>query len=171
MIQLCTEKEVRDMKKYVKLFFSLMVCFTLSFSLYSVVSALEEPTVTDNSETVVEEIPEDSTLTDEPEETTEITTPEETDPSTEQTTALSEEENNNEEEATTGEEESSDPKTNTGTPVPGVGEVQYDISKSKTATQLDQNFETQVTLSLPAGEEQLVTDVVFVLDKSPQVLP
>ena len=74
MIQLCTEKEVRD-----------MVCFTLSFSLYSVVSALEEPTVTDNSETVVEEIPEDSTLTDEPEETTEITTPEETDPSTEQT--------------------------------------------------------------------------------------
>lgn len=166
MIQLCTEKEVRDMKKYVKLFFTLMVCFTLSFSLYSVVSALEEPTVTDNSETVVEEIPEDSTLTDEPEETTEITTPEETDPSTEQTIALSEEENNNEEEATTGEEESSDPKTNTGTPVPGVGEVQYDISKSKTATQLDQNFETQVTLSLPAGEEQLVTDVVFVLDKS-----
>lgn len=166
MIQLCTEKEVRDMKKYVKLFFSLMVCFTLSFSLYSVVSALEEPTVTDNSETVVEEIPEDSTLTDELEETTEITTTEETDPSTEQTTALSEEENNNEEEATTEEEESSDPKTNTGTPVPGVGEVQYDISKSKTATQLDQNFETQVTLSLPAGEEQLVTDVVFVLDKS-----
>lgn len=77
MIQLCTEKEVRDMKKYVKLFFTLMVCFTLSFSLYSVVSALEEPTVTDDSETVVEEIPEDPTLTDEPEETTEITTPEE----------------------------------------------------------------------------------------------
>lgn len=78
MIQLCTEKEVRNMKKYVKLFFTLMVCFTLSFSLYSAVSAQEKPTVTDDSETVVEEIPEDPTLTDEPEETTEITTPEET---------------------------------------------------------------------------------------------
>lgn len=50
MIRLCTEKEVRDMKKYVKLFFTLMVCFTLSFSLYSVVSAQEKPTVTDDSE-------------------------------------------------------------------------------------------------------------------------
>ncbi len=69
MIRLCTEKEVRDMKKYVKLFFTLMVCFTLSFSLYSVVSAQEKPTVTDDSETVVEEIPGDPTLTDEPEET------------------------------------------------------------------------------------------------------
>ena len=166
MIQLCTEKEVRNMKKYVKLFFTLMVCFTLSFSLYSAVSAQEKPTVTDDSETVVEEIPEDPTLTDEPEETTEITTPEETEPSTEETTALSEEENNNEEEATTEEEESSDPKTNTGTPVPGIGNVKYAISKSKTATQLDENFETKVTLSLPAGEEKLATDIVFVLDKS-----
>ncbi|MEF2608067.1 MAG: hypothetical protein U0M88_00315 [Faecalicoccus sp.] len=87
MIQLCPEKEVRDMKKYVKLFFTLMVCFTLSFSLYSAVSAQEKPTVTDDSETVVEEIPEDPTLTDEPEETTEITTPEETEPSTEETAA------------------------------------------------------------------------------------
>lgn len=166
MIRLCTEKEVRDMKKYVKLFFTLMVCFTLSFSLYSVVSAQEKPTVTDDSETVVEEIPGDPTLTDEPEETTEITTSEKTEPSTEETTALSEEENNNEEEATTEEEESSDPKTNTGTPVPGIGNVKYAISKSKTATQLDENFETKVTLSLPAGEEKLATDIVFVLDKS-----
>ena len=168
MIQLCTEKEVRDMKKYVKLFFSLMVCFTLSFSLYSVVSALEEPTVTDNSETVVEEIPEDSTLTDEPEETTEITTPEETDPSTEQTTAFSEEENNNEEEATTEEdtdevEESSIP-TGTGTPV--VSGQDYDVSKSKTATELDENYQTRVTLSLPSAETTPVTDIVFVLDRS-----
>lgn len=166
MIQLYTEKEVRDMKKYVKLFFTLMVCFTLSFSLYSVVSAQEKPTVTDDSETVVEEIPGDPTLTDEPEETTEITTSEKTEPSTEETTALSEEENNNEEEATTEEKESSDPKTNTGTPVPGIGNVKYAISKSKTATQLDENFETKVTLSLPAGEEKLATDIVFVLDKS-----
>ena len=32
--------------------------------------------------------------------------------------------------------------------------------------QSDSNFESDVTLSLPAAEEQLVTDVVFVLDKS-----
>lgn len=45
-------------------------------------------------------------------------------------------------------------------------ETQWEISKSKTATQLDANFESKVTLSLPSAEEQLVTDVVFVLDKS-----
>ena len=39
-------------------------------------------------------------------------------------------------------------------------------SKSKTATQLDENYRSQVTLSLPSAEEQLVSDVVFVLDKS-----
>ena len=39
-------------------------------------------------------------------------------------------------------------------------------SKSKTATQLDENYQSQVTLSLPSAEEQLVSDVVFVLDKS-----
>lgn len=42
----------------------------------------------------------------------------------------------------------------------------WEISKSKTATNLDKNFESAVTLSLPAKDEQLVTDVVFVLDKS-----
>lgn len=46
----------------------------------------------------------------------------------------------------------------------------WDKSKSKTATNLekdnDGNYKSQVTLSLPAGEEQLVSDVVFVLDKS-----
>ncbi|MGN0628865.1 MAG: vWA domain-containing protein [Oscillospiraceae bacterium] len=47
-----------------------------------------------------------------------------------------------------------------------LGENQWQISKSKTATQLDANFESKVTLSLPSAEEQLVTDIVFVLDKS-----
>lgn len=39
-------------------------------------------------------------------------------------------------------------------------------SKSKTATNLDENYESKVTLSLPSAEKQLETDVVFVLDKS-----
>ena len=43
---------------------------------------------------------------------------------------------------------------------------EWDISKSKTATNLNTDFLSQVTLSLPSAEEQLVTDVVFVLDKS-----
>lgn len=43
---------------------------------------------------------------------------------------------------------------------------EWETSKSKTATNLDSDFESQVTLSLPAAEEQLVSDVVFVLDKS-----
>ena len=42
----------------------------------------------------------------------------------------------------------------------------WEVSKSKTATELDENFETEVTLSLPAADEQLVSDVVLVLDKS-----
>lgn len=42
----------------------------------------------------------------------------------------------------------------------------WKISKSKTATNLDKNFESKVTLSLPSAQEELVTDVVFVLDKS-----
>ncbi len=40
------------------------------------------------------------------------------------------------------------------------------VSKSKEATNLDEQFTSQITLSLPSVEEQLVTDVVFVLDKS-----
>lgn len=40
------------------------------------------------------------------------------------------------------------------------------VSKSKTATNLDENYKSEVTLSLPAADEQLVSDVVFVLDKS-----
>jgi Mg-chelatase subunit ChlD len=42
----------------------------------------------------------------------------------------------------------------------------WDTSKSKTATQLNNDFLSNVTLSLPSAEEKLVTDVVFVLDKS-----
>lgn len=43
---------------------------------------------------------------------------------------------------------------------------EWTTSKSKTATQLDENYESNVTLSLPSAEEELVSDVVFVLDKS-----
>lgn len=42
----------------------------------------------------------------------------------------------------------------------------WDISKSKTATNLDANYESKVTLSLPSAEEPIVSDIVFVLDKS-----
>ena len=42
----------------------------------------------------------------------------------------------------------------------------WHISKSKTATELDANYQSKVTLSLPAAQEQLESDVVFVLDKS-----
>lgn len=42
----------------------------------------------------------------------------------------------------------------------------WDVSKSKTATKLDSNYESKVTLSIPSSEKQLVSDVVFVLDKS-----
>ena len=39
-------------------------------------------------------------------------------------------------------------------------------SKSKTATNLDSNYESQVTLSLPSKQENLTSDVVFVIDAS-----
>lgn len=42
----------------------------------------------------------------------------------------------------------------------------WQVSKSKTATALDKNDETTVTLSLPSAQETLTSDVVFVLDKS-----
>ena len=42
----------------------------------------------------------------------------------------------------------------------GLGDVY------KRQTELDSDFNSQITLSLPSAEEQLVTDVVFVLDKS-----
>ena len=45
----------------------------------------------------------------------------------------------------------------------------WQISKSKKATNLDENFESQVTLSLPSAEEKLENGIVFVLDKSTSV--
>ena len=53
------------------------------------------------------------------------------------------------------------PETN-----PDVPMDQWTVSKSKEATNLNPQFETTVTLSLPATEQQVKTDVVFVLDKS-----
>ena len=56
----------------------------------------------------------------------------------------------------------------TGVPIdPGeVPEDTWETSKSKTATNLNADYQSQVTLSLPASEEELVSDVVFVLDES-----
>ena len=48
-----------------------------------------------------------------------------------------------------------------GTTVPML-----DVSKSKTATALDADGSTRVTLSLPSAEENLATDVLLVLDAS-----
>ena len=42
----------------------------------------------------------------------------------------------------------------------------WDHSKNKTATEFDKDFNSGVTLSLPSAEKELVSDVVFVLDKS-----
>ena len=42
----------------------------------------------------------------------------------------------------------------------------YNYSKSKTATNLDENYESEITLSFPSMADSLATDVVFVLDKS-----
>lgn len=47
--------------------------------------------------------------------------------------------------------------------------TQWDTSKSKTATNLDSNYESKVKLSLPSAEEKLDSDIVFVLDKSTSV--
>ena len=44
--------------------------------------------------------------------------------------------------------------------------TEWKVSKSKTATNLNVAYESEITLSLPSAEEPLVTDVVFVLDKS-----
>ena len=45
--------------------------------------------------------------------------------------------------------------------------IDWDVSKSKIATKLDTNtWTSNVTLSLPSAEEELVSDVVFVLDQS-----
>jgi LPXTG-motif cell wall-anchored protein len=44
--------------------------------------------------------------------------------------------------------------------------IQWDHSKSKTATNLDSQYTSNVTLSLPSKEEKLSSDIVFVMDKS-----
>ena len=44
--------------------------------------------------------------------------------------------------------------------------AEWETSKSKTATELNENRESTVTLGLPSAQESLVSDVVFVLDKS-----
>ena len=48
----------------------------------------------------------------------------------------------------------------------GESSTDWEISKSKTATNLDADYTSKVTLSLPSAQEELVSDVVFVLDKS-----
>ena len=48
-----------------------------------------------------------------------------------------------------------------GTTVPML-----DVSKSKTATALDANGQTQITLSLPSAEMKKTLDVVFVVDNA-----
>lgn len=45
-------------------------------------------------------------------------------------------------------------------------EPAWDISRSKSATSLNENNESAVTLSLPSAEENLKSEVVFVLDGS-----
>ena len=45
-------------------------------------------------------------------------------------------------------------------------DLEMDVSRSKTATALDSSDQSTVTLSLPSAEENLVSDVVFVMDGS-----
>lgn len=52
------------------------------------------------------------------------------------------------------------------TPVEPPEAVEWELSKSKEAAGLDENFESKVTLSLPAADYQDDLDVVFVLDSS-----
>lgn len=54
--------------------------------------------------------------------------------------------------------------TNTYTP-------KWTISKSKTATNLDSNYESKVTLSLPAAQKKTTADVVMVMDVSSSMKP
>ena len=62
-------------------------------------------------------------------------------------------------------------KTN-DTETRNIPPIDWDVSKSKTATQLDTNtWTSDVTLSLPSAEENLASDVVFVLDGSSSASP
>ena len=51
-------------------------------------------------------------------------------------------------------------------PDPEPPATDWEVSKSKTATNLDSSYESKVTLSLPSAQETLESDVVFVLDYS-----
>ena len=54
-----------------------------------------------------------------------------------------------------------------GTTTGGTDPIEWNVSRSKTATALDTStWTSNVTLSLPSAEEALASDVVFVLDKS-----
>ena len=54
-----------------------------------------------------------------------------------------------------------------GTTTGGTDSIEWNVSRSKTATALDTStWTSNVTLSLPSAEEKLASDVVFVLDKS-----
>lgn len=48
----------------------------------------------------------------------------------------------------------------------GATAQEWDVSKSKTATNLDENYESQVTLSLPSASFRPSVDVVIVIDVS-----
>ena len=50
--------------------------------------------------------------------------------------------------------------------LPEVPDTEWEKSKSKTATQLDENYESDVTLSLPAYDYKASVDVVMVMDVS-----
>lgn len=47
-----------------------------------------------------------------------------------------------------------------------LNSIDWDVSKSKSATNLDENFDSNVTLSLPAADYKGDIDVVFVFDGS-----
>ena len=50
--------------------------------------------------------------------------------------------------------------------LPEIPDTEWEKSKSKTATQLDENYESDVTLSLPAYDYKASVDVVMVIDVS-----
>ena len=49
---------------------------------------------------------------------------------------------------------------------PDTPESDWDVSKSKTATPLDENLQTEIEIALPSSTEELETTVVFVIDNS-----
>lgn len=118
---------------------------------------------------------EEETVTEEPAEEEPTADPAEEAPAEEEPTEAPAEETATEESAadtvnvdaeandpTTGDSANNEQKPETTEPLL----KDWEISKSKTATELDENYETEVTLSLPSAEEQLVSDIVLVLDKS-----